>query len=712
MQDGTLREMWCMMKKRKNISLLLYAVLLAAGIVSCVIRYPDFETTLWSASDTNYQCLMNAKAMLEADEGTLSFLPLITFSEDTDYGLEYSSGAFDQKTGKYFYYVSFPAFPFAALTLFLRVTGLAVNETSLYLFCSILFCISLLVTVRFFLTIFDSETADDIARCMAAGRNDSILHKLGLYSGLDKCCIAFMTGITYLCSVEIMHSQGLTYWGQNWYMIFFPVLCTLFLKIERTEKPAGKDYGVFLIFGLLLLQTEWSGYFALFAFWIVSLFRLVKRREKKYFCLVVGMAAETVVSALAFVLVNAGLVGFSEFMSVILQRAEGRSRTAEYAVFAVEETLLYSFGGMLILLGGYLIWLAVYRIGNRRRIFMGKKYLSLLLILVIPVLENHLFTNHALRYSMDRMKWYFVLNFILLYVILELIDLKYARLIIGYTTTIVMGLCLCAYLLIENDYRWNDERLKASRELEQYIEANYNDNVLGQLGNESVWGYSKLLFGHGILKEASIDRLIDRAAEFHKRYAVALNDLDLSYTQKWYSSAVIYDLLEEKYIITGSLCDQYLDRMNDLAYLQYAEYVDMYIGNYHGTAQRIEFPRDSTMKEKEELVGQFVQGCDREGGLVYFVSETGNIPRLFTVHNVNEGEWTGGVNPYRNRLIFVKTEGNSDLLDHAVALCSDALEAEIVDIWSEGDFIYVDLETDKILDFSYPNAISARYEEN
>lgn len=693
-------------------NLLLYTVLLVVSIISCVIRYPDFDTTLWSASDTNYQCLMNAKAMLEADEEALSFLPLITFPEDTDYGLEYSSGAFDQKTGKYFYYVSFPAFPFVALTFFLRLTGLAVNETSLYLLCSILFCISLLVTVRLFLTIFDSKVSGDFARRLAANGNRGFLHRVGLHSGMDKRCIVFVTGITYLCSVEIMHSQGFTYWGQNWYMVFFPILCTLFLKIERTEEPTGKDYGVFLIFALLLLQTEWSGYFALFAFWIVSLFRLVGRREKKYLYLVVGMAAETIVSVLVFVGVNAGLVGFSEFISVILQRAEGRSRSAEYAVFAVEEALIYSFGGMLILIAGYLVWLAVYRIGNRKRILTGKKYLSLLLIFIIPVLENHLFTNHALRYSMDRMKWYFVLNFILLYVISGLMDLKYARLIIGYVTSVVMGLSMCSYLFVDNEYRWNDERLKGSKELERYIETNYGDNVLGQLGNESVWGYSKLLFGHGILKGTSIDQLIDRAAKFHKRYAVALNDLDLSYTQKWYSSAVIYDLFEKKYIVTGSLSNQYLDKMNDLAYLINAEYVDLYTDDYCGTAQRIMFPRNSTMEEKEELVGQFLQGCDGEEGLVYFISETENIPRLFTVQNVNEGEWTRGVNPYRNRLIFVKTEGNAALLNHAAVLCSGDLEAEVIEIWSEGDFIYADLETDKILGFSYPNAISARYEEN
>ena len=178
----------------------IYVVLLIAGIISCMVRYPDFETTLWSASDTNYQCLMNAKAMLEAEEGTLSFLPLITFPEETDYGLEYSSGAFDQKTGKYFYYVSFPAFLFATLTLFLKLTGLAVNETSLYLLCSILFCISLLATVNLFLTIFDTRVPDRIVRCLPDGVDIGTLQRFGPHCGIGRRWVAFITGITYLCS--------------------------------------------------------------------------------------------------------------------------------------------------------------------------------------------------------------------------------------------------------------------------------------------------------------------------------------------------------------------------------------------------------------------------------------------------------------------------------------------------------------------------------
>lgn len=116
------------------------------------------------------------------------------------------------------------------------------------------------------------------------------------------------------------------------------------------------------------------------------------------------------------------------------------------------------------------------------------------------------------------------------------------------------------------------------------------------------------------------------------------------------------------------------------------------------------------MKEKETLVSRFLQEQGIEE-LVYFIAETEKVPRLFTVQDVNEGEWSGGVNSYRNRLILVKTKGNTALLDQAVILSANGIDAEVAGIWSEGDFIYVDLETENILDFSYPNAISVRYEE-
>ena len=671
-------------------SILLYLTILLISVASCIVRYPDFETTLWSASDTNYQCLMNAKAMLEADEKTASFLPLITFSEDTDYGLEYSSGAFDRETGKYFYYISFPSFPFMAFVWFLKLTGLAVNERSLYIFCSILFCISALAVVRLFETIFGEK--------------------------LSERWIAFVTGITYIFSVEIMHSLGLTYWGQNWYMIIYPLLLMKFLKFEHLERPTCKDYLGFAVLGFVLLQTEWSGYFALFAFWIVCLLRLIKNKERKYSYFVIGIAVEVIIAASLFVILRVNLVGFQEFVNVIKQRTAGRSRISDYSIFAVEKSLIYSFGNSIILILGYAVWLFVYHLKNKKKIFtrniLANGHMALLILFLVPLLENHLFTNHALTYSMDRMKWYFVINFILLYIISELISLKHARRIICYSMGCVMVVSLFSYLFIENNYRWNDERWNSSSGLEQFINANYSDNVLGQLGNNSVWGYSKMLFGHGIVKETSVRSLIKRAQHFGKRYAVALNDYELSYTQKWYSSAIIYDSEERKYIVAGSIWNQFHDKINDLKYLENARYIDICVNCFDQIDQRITFKEDAAIKEKEMLIFQHLKKYDLQKDIIYFVTEVDHVPSLIMVDNQNSGEWLSGVSLERNRLIFLNTAGNRELLYNAKLLSSNGVSADITAIFIEGDFIYVDLGTDQVTEYSYPNAISILYEED
>lgn len=667
-------------------SILMYMIILLVSITSCIVRYPDFETTLWSASDTNYQCLMNAKAMLEADEGTASFLPLITFSEDTDYGLEYSSGAFDRKTGKYFYYISFPSFPFIMFVWFLKITGLAVNEVSLYIFCSILFCISVLVVVRLFETIFSEK--------------------------LSRYWIAFITGITYMFSFEIMHSLGLTYWGQNWYMVIYPVLFVQFVRIERMDSPAFREYLIFVILGFILLQTEWSGYFALSAFWMVCLLRLIKNKERKYVYLVTAIVVEVIIAASLFVILRVNLVGFYEFLNVMKQRTAGRTRISDYSVFAVEKSLVYSFGNIMVLIAGYAVWLSIYHSKIKKKISIRNGYMAMFILLIVPLLENHLFVNHALTYSMDKMKWYFVINFILLNIISELISLKHAKIIVGYSMGCVMMASLFSYLFIENNYRWSDERLKSSSELERFIDANYGDNVLGQLGNNSVWGYSKMLFGHGIVKETSMRSLIKRARDFHRRYAVALNDFDLSYTQKWYSSAIIYDLEKRKYIVAGSVWNQYNDQINDLEYLEYAQYFDICVNRFDKVDQRIIFKENASAEEKEMMIFQLMKNYDLQENRIYFVTETEHVPNLITVDNQNSGEWLSGVSAERNKLIFLNTDGNRDLLYDAKTLSSNGISADITDICTVGDFIYVDLDTDQVRGYSYPNAIRVIYGED
>lgn len=680
---GLKMQFFMCLKAKINKKIIPYLILLFCSIVSCILRYPDFETVLWSASDTNYQCLMNAKAMIEAKEDIDKTLPVITFSEETDYGLEYSSGAFDKETGKIFYYVSFPAFPFVALTLFFKVSHLPITVKSLYLFSSGLLCISTVMVAHFFVALFGNR--------------------------ILKNRIIYITGITYLLSTEIMHSMGLTYWGQNWYMILFPILGIVYLKLEADPQKNWWNYVSVLICCFLLLQTEWSAYFVAAALMIVGAVKFFRLRDYRDLIMTGGVLAEVLFSIVVFIGKRASVVGIKELLSVLTQRTMGRSRITDYSLFAVEKSLGASFGALLILVAGYGIWRICESVVNKKKLIFAGKDSAVLFLMILPLVENHIFTNHALTYTMDRMKWFFPLQFILLWFISDLLGTQQYRKIIYYTMTCCMCVSMGLYIWIDSDYKWNDDRLKASVKLEEYIKSNYGSNVLGQLGNNSVWGYSKLLFGHGIVKETDLESLIKRADKYEKRYAVALNDLDLAYTQKWYSSAIIYDTEQQRYFMAGSIKNQYLDKIEDIQYLKYASYIDFYQDDFEHFVQRLIFSEKCTMSDKKRAIGDFVQNRAQGDRIIYFTTEMEEIPHLIMVDNQNTGEWKSGTSSIQNRLIFLNTDGNRQLLKDANALSVEGKSGAVKKIFAEGDFIYIDLETEDISDYSYPNTISIEY---
>lgn len=221
-----------------------------------------------------------------------------------------------------------------------------------------------------------------------------------------------------------------------------------------------------------------------------------------------------------------------------------------------------------------------------------------------------------------------------------------------------------------------------------------------------------MLFSHGIVKETTMNSLIKRANDYHKKYAVALNDLDLSYTQKWYSSAIIYDTEKRKYIVAGSIWNQFNDKIDDLEYIEDAQYVDICMNNFDNFVQRIIFQKDSTLEEKKILIYHLINCYDLQENITYFIAEVEHVPSLIMADNQNSGEWLSGTSLERNRLIFLNSGGNKELLYNAKQLSSNSIDADIIDVFAEGDFIYVDLETDQIMEYSYPNTIRIIYEED
>lgn len=676
-----------MRKKIKNMNrlfenrvLLQRMVFIFICIAACILRYPDFDTALWKASDTNYQCLMNVKAMSEADAEAHKWLPLITFSDETDYGLEYSSGGFDMATGKYFYYVSFPMFTFDVLFLFFLITGLPINIQFLYAFCSILFCISLVLIMKLFGLLF----------------NRSMKH----------INVEGFVGIFYIFSTEIMQSMGLTYWGQNWYMIFFPAMCIAF--VNWLENKKRRDAVIFMIMSFFILQTEWTGYFAVAAFGIVCLYSYRKSKEKKYFWLMAGVGIEVVAALLVYIVPNISVVGIKQFIAIMTERFVGRTRTSDYSVLTFLEALMSSFGVLLIILAILIVWAVIARVdikGNLKK----QKYLKLaFIVMVFPLAENIIFMNHALEYSMDRMKWFYV--FIVLALILadSLADVRASRIIISYIAVIAAVLNLGCYRLLDNEYIWKDERLKASKELQACIEWNYSDNVLGQLGTNSVWGYSKLLFHQGIEGNTSINLLKDEAVRLNKRYAVALNDLDLCYTQKWYSSAIIYDNQKNEYNIVGSLANQYDEKMNDLYYLKYADYIYVFVNSFGNLDNRVDFDAGMNVQQKIEKIYKIAGQYNLSEDILYYMTTVAEVPELITVDMQDTGEWRNGISEDRNCLIFKNTAGNRDALLDAKKINCVQKEAVVSKCYVKEDFIYMELEQNPnidINDFAFPNPV-------
>ena len=163
---------------------------------------------------------------------------------------------------------------------------------------------------------------------------------------------------------------------------------------------------------------------------------------------------------------------------------------------------------------------------------------------------------------------------------------------------------------------------------------------------------------------------------------------------------------------SASIWNQFHDKINDLKYLENARYIDICVNCFDQIDQRITFKEDAAIKEKEMLIFQHLKKYDLQKDIIYFVTEVDHVPSLIMVDNQNSGEWLSGVSLERNRLIFLNTAGNRELLYNAKLLSSNGVSADITDIFIEGDFIYVDLGTDQVTEYSYPNAISILYEED
>lgn len=654
-------------------------IILLFFLVTCFVRRPNFDNAIWNASDTNYQCLMNVRAMQQTDRLTGKILPIITFTDGTDYGLEYSSGAFDKVSNKFFYYVSFPAFPFFMLKMFFDITSLPVGNAALFIFDNILYGVALWLTISMFQYLFVDKLSDKL--------------------------IIFASGITFCCSTEIMHSLGLTYWGQNWYMLFFPLL--VIALMEYLKQDDRKKKVALLVLSFIIMQTEWTGYLACAT--VLLVIALKKGKEARKIC--ITLVLEMILSMLLFLLPNIYVVGMKPLVKTLRFRAEGRMRNIEYSLLDRGKALFQSFNSLILICLFLLVW-HILRKKNVKDIMDGIKENKLpLIIFTIPILENFILSNHAITYSMDRMKIYYLLCLMLFILIEKMEKTNASRRLVIVITSFFTLFNLLAYRFIDNNYLWSDDRLKDSKILAEYIEKEYNDCAIGQLGTDSVWGYSKLLFGKGIEKCATTDSVELRAEELNKKYAISINGVNLANTQYWYTSAVISDSEKKEYKIIGVIPKQYEFSFDDFKFLKYYEKITIYKNGFDDKIAIF----DSDKFANEDEIYDYLQNIYNEeniNGQLYYIAEAKKIPKLIKLADITQNEWNCGVDYNGKRLIIEKTASNVKMLEKAQNFTIGETEIPITDIETDEHYMFITVDEATILDMNklkYPNNIEVNF---
>ena len=651
-------------------------VILLFFIITCFIRHPNFDEAVWKSSDTNYQCLMNVSAMQQTNRLSGKILPIITYSDGTDYGLEYSSGVLDKVSHQYFYYVSFPAFPYVILKFYFDITALPISVEALFIFCNILYGLALWFTISMFQYLLSEKISDNI--------------------------IVFVSGMTFCCSTEIMHSLGLTYWGHNWYMLFFPLLVIAFMEYIKSDTKKNKL--MLLIFLFLIMQTDWTGYLVV---GIILLLLIFQNKGKNIFRMCMAVVGEMFISVMIYLLPNIHVVGKTELINALMLRAEGRMRNIEYSIYDRWIVLLQSFGILLFICIFIFVWCVL----ERKEVKFIKEGIRenkiSIALFTIPILENFILSNHAMTYSMDRMKIYYILCFIIL-LMMRVIKDNYAIknlmiLLIAFCMLINLG----AYRFIDNSYLWNDDRLEDSRILAEYIMDNFDDSAMGQLGSDSVWGYSKLLFGKGIEKNSTTDSIDLRAKNLNKRYAISLNGVNLSNTQYWYTSAVIHDLEKDDYTIIGTIPNQYDALFDDFAFLKYFEKITVY---KNGFADEMVTLNDEYIRKADDLEVYLenVYNDDSDGKTLYYIAHAQKIPSIIKLSNITQNEWERGIDYNNNRVIVDKSNSNMELFENAKSFIVNNDEILIKGVQIDQNYIFITLDQTSevnLKEMEYPNNI-------
>lgn len=203
-----------------------------------------------------------------------------------------------------------------------------------------------------------------------------------------------------------------------------------------------------------------------------------------------------------------------------LYRFTARSASAAEPMVKVFCGYLESYLWLWVLLLVLIVWNLI----ENKKIEI--KHGVFIALLAFPLLENLLMKQHAILYSFDRMKFVFLLSFLICELASQILEQSGRRKVLLEAGLLVAALGFGVLNLrsyVKDEKRiWEIDYVADNERISEYINENYRDSVLA-LNGYPVRGYLNLLFGRGIYEYTNVDAAWEKAAVSGKRYVVMLN---------------------------------------------------------------------------------------------------------------------------------------------------------------------------------------------
>lgn len=453
-------------------------------IVVSILKFRTGEIDYYN-SDATWHTLLTIEAYNETPISEHLFLPIVSLGGDNDKGIPWGATVPDSN-GNY-YYTSFSPAGYFLPWLFIRVFHLAVNETSLYIFNTFLFIISVLLWTGLL----------------------SIVYKESDY----KIWLCLIGGVGYVFAPELMHGMGIVYWHQSVLQVTLLVQILSFYKYITEDSKCGRY--IFYLMSFINPYIEWTGYIANVGFALAEMIIWWNKSRKKAFGKAIFVGIITVASFIIFSLHYLLRVDMETFVFALKSRFMARNVTTAIELTDVIGGYFKSFLFLWVVLLILLIWCFI---KNRK---LELKNGILMLIISFPILENIVMKEHALSYSYDRMKAVFVLIFLICETAKNIFESsqKKERCVIVITTLVVIAGCLNLFSYINNeDYIWAAEYREDNNKIAEYVTKQYPDALYAS--DTIIRGYMNLLFGRGIYEGVDIEGAAAIAEEKGKEQIV------------------------------------------------------------------------------------------------------------------------------------------------------------------------------------------------